>query len=363
MNTHSNNSFTKIYNCILDKISMTKLNGTQARIISVVWRYTYGWGRNEYEMSANFLADRTGIHVVQIKKELNVLIERKILVEVTCYTKRSARVLSFNQSFIDNSEVVKDIPGIEFTTSDGFSKIDNPILEEIAKFKLNGTQFRIITYLWRCTYGWSKDEYQMSITFISKATGIDVPQVQRELKKLIDRKIILVMENHTDSKGRCLSFNKYFYQKLEVVKSIPGTEFTTSTSTKSVSISGSESDTQNIKDKYKEIYEYYLDLEIIKHRKLTEPMINAMKKAENTYDLNVETMKRMLDRHKAKIVTTQHNGEFATRPRGLAAFFGQKKYGSNDLICAEYMDEYYQNSDDTQCINTPVIIKDTNTVI
>jgi phage replication O-like protein O len=90
----------------------------------------------------------------------------------------------------------------------GFTKIDNDILEEMAKRKFNGTQYRIIFALWRNTYGWQQEARDLSLSFFSEATGIEKSRVKKDLNKLIDSKVITVVQEASFNRTRVLSFNK-----------------------------------------------------------------------------------------------------------------------------------------------------------
>lgn len=98
-------------------------------------------------------------------------------------------------------------------------------------------------------------------------------------------------------------------------------------------------------DKYKDIYDYYLSLDLINHRSYSEDMIKGMKKAEKELNLDTEHMKRMLKRHEEKVESTKKNGQYATRKRSLADFFGQRKNKSTSLICSDYLDERYEEQE------------------
>ncbi len=90
----------------------------------------------------------------------------------------------------------------------GYTPIANEILEQIVKLKLNGTQFRIIMIIWRYTYGFSRKESNMSLTFIAKALSIQKKQVYREINKLIDSKIVTIKKEASFNSTRHIAFNK-----------------------------------------------------------------------------------------------------------------------------------------------------------
>lgn len=94
------------------------------------------------------------------------------------------------------------------TLENGYTRVANEILENIPKLKLNGTQCGIIAIVWRYTYGFQRKEHDLSLSFISEATGYDKRQVQRELKRLEEKNVII--QNIKSGSYRKISFNKDF---------------------------------------------------------------------------------------------------------------------------------------------------------
>ncbi|WP_213997014.1 replication protein [Tepidanaerobacter syntrophicus] len=92
----------------------------------------------------------------------------------------------------------------------GYTRIANEILERISTMPLNGTQFRILMVIWRYTYGFNRKEHELSQNFIAEASSLSERQVRRELKRLVEMKIINVVKEATFSSARVLAFNKYF---------------------------------------------------------------------------------------------------------------------------------------------------------
>ena len=88
----------------------------------------------------------------------------------------------------------------------GYTKIADEILERMAKIKLSPTQYRILFVVWRYTYGFNRKEHDLTLGFISIATGCDKRQIQRELKSLEQRHII--KQKVINGIGRKISFNK-----------------------------------------------------------------------------------------------------------------------------------------------------------
>lgn len=92
----------------------------------------------------------------------------------------------------------------------GYTRIANEILDALAKYQLNGTQWRILIVVFRYTYGFARKDHELSETFISKLTGIHRKQIGRELSELIKDKLLLVKKPASFTSSRILAFNKNF---------------------------------------------------------------------------------------------------------------------------------------------------------
>lgn len=100
----------------------------------------------------------------------------------------------------------------------GHTRIANEILEQVMKTNLNGTQFRIVIVVWRFTYGFQRKTHEISISFIARSINSSRSHVHRELKVLIDRKIITVAEIGP-RKEREIGFNKNYAEWTSCIPS------------------------------------------------------------------------------------------------------------------------------------------------
>ena len=131
------NGFTRIANEILAAMAMQPLNGTQHRIIDVIWRYTYGFNRKEHGLSETFISKATNIHRKQIQRELNELISCNIIRVIKDATFSSPRILAFNKDYskwvvtnklpgIKTKVTSNEIPGIEIDAHTGSELVPSP---------------------------------------------------------------------------------------------------------------------------------------------------------------------------------------------------------------------------------------------
>ena len=107
------------------------------------------------------------------------------------------------------------------TQSDQYTKIPNTILEKIMESKFNGTQFKLIMAVCRFTYGFQRDSAELSISFLSEATGLNPRNIRRELEILTRRNIILAHSEQHGTRARTIGINKEVNQWLEGVSSPP----------------------------------------------------------------------------------------------------------------------------------------------
>jgi phage replication O-like protein O len=226
----------------------------------------------------------------------------------------------------------------------GYTAIANGIMDVLAKTPLNGTQRRILDVIFRYTYGFNRKEHELSESFIAKATGINKRQIQRELSELLRLNIVTIAKEATWTESRKLKFNKY-HQSWQVTKKTPPDELDTHTVDELDTSTGDELDTQEIqiKDNIKDIYEYYISLDLVKHRTFTEDIKKSIVSAMKNNKYTIDYCKVLLDRHK-KVVETTKKSEKPVQVRGLTEFFGQKAYQAKHLICSEYEEggKYYE---------------------
>lgn len=108
--------YTRIANEILEVVSKVKLNGTQYKILMVIWRYTYGFNRKDSEFSLNFLSEATNSNKQQVKRELDKLIEHKVITVVKEAGFNTSRRLSFNKKYSE-----WNIEGVQYIKKDTVS--------------------------------------------------------------------------------------------------------------------------------------------------------------------------------------------------------------------------------------------------
>lgn len=77
----------------------------------------------------------------------------------------------------------------------GFTPIANEILEALVNTPLLGSEFQVVCFVIRKTYGYQKKGDKISLTQFEKATSLSRPTIVKSLKNLVFRKILLRSEN------------------------------------------------------------------------------------------------------------------------------------------------------------------------
>lgn len=93
------------------------------------------------------------------------------------------------------------------TIESTFTKVPNALLENVCKSKLNATQIKIILVVIRYTFGFNRDDHDLSEKFISKAIKADRTQLSKEIKKLIGLNVLNVTIEPTPNSSRRLKIN------------------------------------------------------------------------------------------------------------------------------------------------------------
>lgn len=88
---------------------------------------------------------------------------------------------------------------------DGYTAIANTILEKLAQARLSGSEWQIVIFIFRKTYGYKKKEDWISLSQFEQGCGIDRKNVCRYLKRLVAKQMIFKNENR-------FSFNKNYTQ-------------------------------------------------------------------------------------------------------------------------------------------------------
>ena len=92
-------SYTKLFNPILEAICRTEFTGREIRIVLFVIRATYGWNKKKFPLSKSYIAEGTGISVRNVSRIVKRLVNRNILIEYGTDKSTRAKVYGLNKKY------------------------------------------------------------------------------------------------------------------------------------------------------------------------------------------------------------------------------------------------------------------------
>jgi phage replication O-like protein O len=91
----------------------------------------------------------------------------------------------------------------------GHTKIVNELLEQLVKACLLGSEYQVIFFVIRKTYGWQKTEDFVSLTQFELGTSLSRPTIVKTIKNLVYRNI-LVKRSLPGRHENAYKINKYW---------------------------------------------------------------------------------------------------------------------------------------------------------
>ena len=77
----------------------------------------------------------------------------------------------------------------------GYTAVANEILDNLYKLSLNGTELKVISCIFRYTFGFHRKSHKLSASFIARWGNCDLRAVKRALKKLQRDRIIICINS------------------------------------------------------------------------------------------------------------------------------------------------------------------------
>jgi phage replication O-like protein O len=93
--------FTKVDNEILEAIQHYKFNLNELKIVMCIWRYTYGFNRDDHAMSLSFFENHTGLSRGRLNKSLKDLAENNVILITEKGNSKRSNSYSFNKNYSD----------------------------------------------------------------------------------------------------------------------------------------------------------------------------------------------------------------------------------------------------------------------
>ena len=192
----------------------------------------------------------------------------------------------------------------------GYTRIANELYEKLLKTNLNCSQLKIVLAIIRYTYGFNKEESNLSYNYLAKATNISQRQAVSTLKSLKDMNMVFVTDNGK-GKTNTLSINNDFdtWTLGSEVEFSSEVEFGGVVNCSSEEVVNCSSDK---KEKKKDINKnsanaHFEHIWSLYPSKLGKGRISATKKKELA-KISLEEWERIIDRYKKSVADDKENG-------------------------------------------------------
>ena len=217
-------------------------------------------------------------------------------------------------------------------TDNGFTRIANELMEVIPQSGFNGTQHNILWTVFRYTYGFHRKEHELSLTFIAKATGSHKVVIQREVKKLIEMKVLIEKSPPTFNSTRIIAFNKN-YSSWQLTNQLTVNQSDNHTVNQSVNSTVNQMVNQERKkDNLKEIGAFFEEIWSKYPNKKGKGKVSATKKKE-LYKIGDEIF-RCIERYVKDTEKRRSNGFKDLQFQNGSTFFNSGY--------VDYLDENFQ---------------------
>ena len=168
------NGFTRIANEILEMVFKAKFNGTQFKIIMAIWRYTYGFNRKDSEFSLNFLSEAINSNKQQVKRELDKLIEDKVIIVFKEAGFNNSRRLGFNKKYTE-----WEVKGLENIKESTVSELEYTTVSELEYTTVSELEYTTVSEL-------EYQERQYKDNIKKNTTTIEPPPKNNNFVALVD---------------------------------------------------------------------------------------------------------------------------------------------------------------------------------
>ncbi len=149
----------------------------------------------------------------------------------------------------------------------GFTSIANELLGEILKSDFTLRELKIILTVIRFSYGFNRKQAELSVRFISEATGIKYHHISNSINTLIRKYVLTVNNSDNHKQGRVLKLNKDYetwnfdsYQKGNSYQKSNGSVTEKVTETVTEKVTKKENNKENINTSVQNEFERFWNL-------------------------------------------------------------------------------------------------------
>jgi len=226
----------------------------------------------------------------------------------------------------------------------GYTAIANEIIEKLAKLNLTSSQWQVLMFILRKTYGWHKKEDNISLTQIEEGTNLSRPTVCFAIKELVKQALLVKSSGLLNKKKKRI--NRYGFQKnYEKWTSRPRltSKAQRTSNGKFQRTSNSKAQRTHKRNYYKR--NYY-------NRLVKKPTEKKKKSLRTTTTFPKEWYDAVLKAYQELKGVELHGPEFDPIMQAIKSMFLAKRKPEEIIKCMEWFEESEEEWTDNWTINT-----------
>ena len=218
----------------------------------------------------------------------------------------------------------------------GFTPIANEIMEALMKVNLSAYESRVLWFLFRKTYGWSKKTDWITLSQFSDCIGLDRRLIHRAIKGLSSKKMIVIYKDDTFKirYGFQKDYKKWKLssKKMTVINRDERVSSKEMTGLSSIQIPTKESITKETIQKKKDIYEHFEKFWLAYPKKKNKGTAEKAFKKINPSKKLLETILLKIEQAKLSKDWIKESGQYIPYPATwLNAMGWEDEYNTNPL--------------------------------
>jgi phage replication O-like protein O len=153
----------------------------------------------------------------------------------------------------------------------GHIDLATELIEFMAGYRISGEEWQVLLVIWRKTYGWHKKEDAIALSQFNLLSKMAKPHINRALKKLLSKKVIVIAKNGNTLSPNTYSFNKHYDEWVLLPKKVKAIKTIAQKDNRPLpkKVHTKEKVTNTKDNNVIDIFLYWNNKKIVTHRELT----------------------------------------------------------------------------------------------
>ena len=95
---------------------------------------------------------------------------------------------------------------------DYYTKLFNPLLEALFRSDFSGSEYKVILFVIRSTYGWNKKKFPLSKNYIANGINMEKRNACRTIRSLVKKNVLIEYGVDKETRSVMYGLNKHYSQ-------------------------------------------------------------------------------------------------------------------------------------------------------